>query len=62
MAAAWNRFVPWTDQWLTIRHAAGADEVEAVYHSLLDGRIDPGVGDVCTLAGTVGGPRPTDER
>src|SRR5664280_2815739 len=62
VAAAWNRFVPWTDRWLTIRHAVGADEVEAVYHSLLDGRIDPGVGDVCTLAGTVGRSRPTDER
>ena len=62
VAAAWNRFVPWTDQWLTIRHAAGADEVEEVYHSLLDGRIDPRVGDICTLAGTVGRSRPTDER
>lgn len=51
VAAAWDRFVPWTDSWLTIRHHAGAGAVEAVYRAVLDGDIDPGVGDICTLVG-----------
>jgi hypothetical protein len=51
VAAAWERFVPWTDSWLTIRHAAGPGAVEAVYRAVLEGRIDPGVGDICTLVG-----------
>ena len=49
VAAAWGRFSPWTDEWLTVRRTAGAPGVEAVYRSLLGGRIDPRVGDVCTL-------------
>ena len=52
VAAAWGRFVPWTDGWLTIRHAAGPEAVEAVYRDVLDGRVDPAVGDICTLAGS----------
>ncbi len=51
VAAAWERFVPWTDSWLTIRHGGGPEAVEAVYRAVLDGRTDPGVGDICTLAG-----------
>ncbi len=51
VAAAWDRFVPWTDGWLTIHRAAGVEAVEAVYRAVLDGRSDPGVGDICTLAG-----------
>jgi Protein of unknown function (DUF2855) len=52
VSAAWNRFVPWTDGWLTIRHASGPEAVEAVYRSVLDGRVDPSIGDICTLAGS----------
>ncbi len=62
VAAAWNRFVPWTDGWLTVRHASGADEVEATYRSLLDGHVDPSVGDVCTLSDPAGPWRPADQR
>jgi hypothetical protein len=52
VASAWERFVPWTDGWLTIRHAAGPEATEAVYRSVLDGGVDPRTGDICTLAGS----------
>jgi hypothetical protein len=51
VADAWNRFVPWTDGWMTLRHARGADQVESAFRSLVEGRVDPRVGDVCTLHG-----------
>lgn len=49
VAAAWERFVPFTDRWLELRHRSGPTEVEAAYRDLLDGRVDPRVGDICTL-------------
>jgi hypothetical protein len=52
VAAAWDRFIPWTDEWLTIRHAGGAEATESVYRSVLDGRVDPRTADICTLAGS----------
>ena len=51
VAGAWDRFVPWTDPWLTLRTRTGAAEVESAYRDLLDGRVDPRVGDICTLTG-----------
>ena len=54
VADSWNRFDPWTDSWLTVRGATGAVEVESAYHHLLEGRVDPRFGDVCTLGGTTG--------
>lgn len=47
---AWDRFIPWTDGWLSIRHVAGAAATEAAYREVLDGRVDPRTGDICTLA------------
>jgi hypothetical protein len=55
VADRWNRFAPWTDTWLLLHHATGAAEVESAYRDLLEGRVDPRVGDVCTLSGTPGG-------
>jgi hypothetical protein len=52
VAAAWDTFSPWTDGWLSIRHAEGPVATEAVYRSVLDGRVDPRTADVCTLAGS----------
>ncbi|HEY4929703.1 MAG TPA: DUF2855 family protein [Acidimicrobiales bacterium] len=52
VAAAWDRFIPWTDGWLTIRRAAGTEATESVYRAVLDGRVDPRTGDICTLAGS----------
>ena len=49
VADAWNRFSPWTDLWLTVRRADGPAEVETVYRDVLEGRVDPRRGDVCTL-------------
>jgi len=49
VAGAWDRFSPWTDAWLTVRHTSGAAGVEAVYRDLLEGRVDPRAGDVCTM-------------
>jgi hypothetical protein len=49
VAEAWLRFVTWTDGWLQVHRASGADAVETVYRQLLDGHIDPRVGHVCTL-------------
>ncbi len=55
VAAAWDRFVPFTDSWLTLRRRTGPVEVEAAYRDLLEGRVDPRVGDICTLGGGPGG-------
>ena len=50
VSEAWDRFVPWTDSWLTLRQRNGPAEVEAAYRDLLDGRVDPRAGDICTFA------------
>jgi hypothetical protein len=49
VATSWERFIPWTDTWLTLRQRTGAVEVEAAFRDLLVGRVDPRVGDICTL-------------
>ncbi len=49
VSRAWDRFSPWTDGWMEIRHVAGPDAVGASYRELLEGRVDPRVGEVCTL-------------
>ena len=49
VAGAWDRFSRWTDGWLTVRRSWGAAGVEAVYRDLLDGRVDPRRGDVCSM-------------
>lgn len=46
---AWRRFVGWTDGWLELRRAEGADAVEATYHEVLEGRSDPRVGHICRV-------------
>ncbi len=52
VAGAWDRFAPWTDRWMSLRHAFGAAEVERAYRDLVDGRVDPRIGDICTLSGS----------
>ena len=49
VSRAWDRFSPWTDGWLDIREVSGANAVESAYRALLDGRVDPRVGEVCSL-------------
>jgi hypothetical protein len=58
VADAWNQFSPWTDRWMTVRRARGAREVERTYLELVEGRVDPHVGDVCTLSAEGGAPPP----
>jgi Protein of unknown function (DUF2855) len=54
VADSWSRFAPWTDSWLSLHPVSGAAEVESAYRGLLEGRVDPRVGDVCTLSGSTG--------
>ena len=51
MTAAWDPFVDWTEGWLQVRRAAGPEAVRSTYLELLDGRTDPAVGHVLSLAG-----------
>ncbi len=49
VASTWEQFVPWTDRWLELRSSTGPAAVESVFDDLVDGRLDPRVGYVCTL-------------
>lgn len=51
VTAAWGPFVEWTQSWLQVRRAAGPEAVRTTYLELLDGRTDPAVGHVLSLAG-----------
>ena len=53
VAGAWDRFAPWTDAWLSLRHAGGASEVETACLAGLEGRIDPRTADLCGLGEAV---------
>jgi hypothetical protein len=46
---AWRRYATWVDGWLKFDSCAGAEEVEATYQTLLDGRADPRIGYVCSM-------------
>ncbi len=55
---AWDRYAGWVGSWIEFRHGAGPEAVEAAYLVLLDGRADPRLGFICTMAD----PAATDER
>ena len=44
--AAWRRYVDWTDGWLEVHRGAGAEAITDVYLAMLDGRVDPKVGQI----------------
>jgi hypothetical protein len=46
---AWRGYSAWTDGWLRIERCDGPAEVEAAYRTLLDGRVDPRAGYVCSM-------------
>ena len=48
--AAWNRFIPWTKEWMSTIEVRGVDEIERAYLDLLNGSIDPTTGYVCSFA------------
>jgi predicted GNAT family acetyltransferase len=47
---AWEAFLPSAATWLRVVRGAGPAAVEAVYRELLEGRTDPAVGHVLSLA------------
>jgi len=51
VAEAWRGYVEATDRWLEVRHHRGLESIEPVYLELLEGRADPAVGHVISLAG-----------
>ena len=36
----------WLRGWLQVEHGSGPEDVERIYHELLDGKSDPAVGHV----------------
>ena len=48
---AWIDFSDWTDEWLSVRHPSGPDEVIDAYRQLLAGGVDPRRGFVATMSG-----------
>ena len=47
---AWRPYVEWTAGWLEVRRGSGPEAIERAYRELLEGRIDPAVGDVLSLS------------
>jgi len=50
VASAWPAFAEWTGDWLEVRHDQGPEAVERIYLEVVEGRTDPSVGHVLTLA------------
>jgi hypothetical protein len=48
-ADARNAFLPSTDEWMKVVHGAGPEAVEQVYREMVDGKIDPQVGQMLSL-------------
>lgn len=46
---AWGRFVRSTDRWMRIELVTGPESVERSYQEILAGKVDPQVGNICTL-------------
>ena len=49
VGAAWERYSTWVDGWITFERCAGPEQVEAAYRALLDARVDPRTGYVCSM-------------
>jgi len=50
LGAAWHQYSVWTDSWLHIEHCNGPKAVEGAYRTLLEGKVDPRVGYVCSMS------------
>jgi hypothetical protein len=46
-----NAFLPSTDDWMKIVHGRGPDAVRDTYLAMVDGRVDPQVGQILSLRG-----------
>jgi len=54
LGTAWTSFSTWTDRWLEVRRGAGPEAVEDAYRTVLQGGLDPRVGNVVSMgAGSV---------
>lgn len=49
VGAAWERYSSWIDGWIAFEGCAGPEQVEAAYRALLDARVDPRTGYVCSM-------------
>ena len=47
---AWLAYRDWVDGWLRFQRSHGAAGVEHAYMDMLEGRVDPRVGHVCSMA------------
>ena len=47
--ASWHDFTDWSTTWLEAREARGPEAIAAAYHDVLNGRVGPTVGMVCTF-------------
>jgi hypothetical protein len=50
VAEAWHPYVEWATGWLEVVHGQGPEALERAYLELLEGRTDPSVGHVISLA------------
>lgn len=49
LGAAWSGFSGATDAWLEVERAVGPAAVEAAYRTVVEGRVEPKIGYVCTM-------------
>lgn len=50
VGSAWDTFAGWTDEWLRFETTSGAEAVQARYHEMLAGHVDPRLGHVCHMS------------
>lgn len=49
VGSSWREFTTWADGWMRLETTSGPEAVDARYHELLSGRVDPRIGHVCTM-------------
>ena len=49
VGATWGRYSSWVDGWITFEPCVGPEQVEAAYRALLDARVAPRTGYVCSM-------------
>ena len=49
VSQTWKAFIPSVDRWMKIERNSGAQQVEAVYRQVLDGKSDPSTGHILAL-------------
>ena len=47
---AWTTYSAWTDDWMTVVHHDGPDELAALWADMLPGRVDPALGHVVRIS------------